>query len=75
MIGEIKIRGGLVRVGEDEDGIAGSGHAADARVQHLGPSGTVFEGAVAELPVFVATDRPEEPSAFTIKDSTCPLEP
>ena len=59
MIGEVKIRGGLVRVGEDEDGIAGSGHAADARVQHLGPSGTVFEGAVAELPVFVATDRPE----------------
>ena len=41
-------------------GIAGSGHAADARVQHLGPSGNV-----AELPVFVATDRPEE-SAFTI---------
>ena len=59
MIGKVMIRRGLVRVGEDEDGIAGSGHAADARVQHLGPSGTVFEGTVAELPVFVATDRPE----------------
>ena len=65
IIGKVKIRGSLVRFGEDEDGIAGSGHAADARVQHLGPSGTVFEGAVAELPVFVATDRPESCLLYT----------